>query len=45
MVDIVSTLCGQATFRGYENLQRDYMDREARALGGGFVVVGTNTRR
>ncbi|PPQ95766.1 hypothetical protein CVT26_015853 [Gymnopilus dilepis] len=45
MVDIVSTLCGQATFRGYENLQRDYMDREERALGGGLVVVDTDNRR
>ena len=45
MVDIVSILCGQATFRGYENLQRDYMDREERALGGGLAVVDTDNRR
>lgn len=45
MVDIVSTLCGQATFKGYDTLQRDYMDREEKALGGGFMAVDSGNRR
>ncbi|KAH9487319.1 hypothetical protein JR316_0001392 [Psilocybe cubensis] len=34
MIDITRTLCGQATFRGYEGLQQDYLDREEKAIGG-----------
>jgi len=34
-IDIIRTLCGEATFRGYEYLQQDYLDREERAVGGG----------
>ncbi|KAF8907694.1 hypothetical protein CPB84DRAFT_1768565 [Gymnopilus junonius] len=45
MVDIVCTLCGQATFRGYDTLQRHYMDREEKAFGGGFSRVGDDNRR
>ncbi|KAF8972501.1 hypothetical protein BDZ97DRAFT_1649682 [Flammula alnicola] len=36
MIDIVRKLCGEATFRGYESLQRDYLDREERAVGSRF---------
>ncbi|KDR68787.1 hypothetical protein GALMADRAFT_78068 [Galerina marginata CBS 339.88] len=36
MIDIIQTLCGQATFRGYDALQRDYLDREEKAAGGGY---------
>ncbi|KJA27441.1 hypothetical protein HYPSUDRAFT_131287 [Hypholoma sublateritium FD-334 SS-4] len=33
MADIVRTLCGEATFRGYEALQQDYLDREEKCIG------------
>ncbi|KAF9560292.1 hypothetical protein CPC08DRAFT_708223 [Agrocybe pediades] len=33
-IDLVRNLCGEATFRGYELLQQDYLDREERAIGG-----------
>ncbi|KAF8168489.1 hypothetical protein B0H34DRAFT_816566 [Crassisporium funariophilum] len=36
MAEIVRTLCGEATFAGYESLQRDYLDREERAYGSGL---------
>jgi len=35
MIDIVELLCGEATFQGYELLQRDY-DLEERAIGVAF---------
>ena len=35
VIDIVELLCGEATFQGYELLQRDY-DREERAIGVAF---------
>jgi len=41
MIDIIGTLCGQPTFNGYEAHQRDYLDREERAIGGGLFVVGS----
>lgn len=41
MIDIVGTLCGQATFRGYETLQQDYLDREERAIGGGLIPLNS----
>ncbi|KAF8798312.1 hypothetical protein BYT27DRAFT_7177807 [Phlegmacium glaucopus] len=34
---IVRILCGEASFRGYENLQRDYLDREEKTHGGGLA--------
>ena len=37
MADIVRTLCGEASFRGYENLQKDYLDREEKVHGSGYV--------
>ena len=37
MTDIVRTLCGEASFRGYENLQKDYLDREEKIYGSEFV--------
>ncbi|KIM39015.1 hypothetical protein M413DRAFT_447379 [Hebeloma cylindrosporum] len=36
MIDVVELLCGEATFQGYELLQRDYLDQEERAIGVGF---------
>ncbi|CAA7266341.1 unnamed protein product [Cyclocybe aegerita] len=36
MTEVVRTLCGEATFRGYDSLHQYYLDREERALGGGF---------
>lgn len=33
MADIVRTLCGEATFQGYEALQQDYLDREEKCIG------------
>ena len=37
MADIVRILCGEATFKGYEDLCRDYLDEEEKAYGGGFA--------
>jgi hypothetical protein len=37
MIDVVELLCGEATFQGYELLQRDYLDQEERAIGVGFA--------
>jgi len=39
IADVVRILCGEATFRGYENLQRDYLDREEKVYGSGFVKI------
>jgi len=36
MIDVVELLCGEATFQGYELLQRDYLDQE-RMIGVGFA--------
>ncbi|KAF9475517.1 hypothetical protein BDN70DRAFT_883627 [Pholiota conissans] len=33
MAEIVCTLCGEATFQGYESLHQDYLDREERNVG------------
>jgi hypothetical protein len=34
IADIVGTLCGEASFRGYESLNRDYLDEEEKDHGG-----------
>ena len=37
MADIVATLCGEASFRGYENLNRDFLDKEEKDYGSGLA--------
>ncbi|KIM39011.1 hypothetical protein M413DRAFT_447369 [Hebeloma cylindrosporum] len=37
MVDIVESLCGAATFQGFELLRQDYLDQEERSIGAGFT--------
>jgi len=37
MAEIVATLCGEANFKGYENLNRDYLDKEEKDGGSGLA--------
>jgi len=36
MAMIVRDLCGEKTFRGFDDLQRDFLGREEKAIGGGY---------
>jgi len=36
MAVIVRDLCGEKTFRGFDDLQRDFLGREEKAIGDGF---------
>ena len=35
MAMIVRDLCGEKTFHGFDDLQRDFLGREEKAIGGG----------
>lgn len=34
---LVRDLCGEKTFHGFDDLQRDFLGREEKVIGGGFV--------
>jgi hypothetical protein len=36
MAMIVRDLCGEKSFLGFDDLQRDFLGREEKAIGGGF---------
>ncbi|KAG6817295.1 hypothetical protein H0H87_010637 [Tephrocybe sp. NHM501043] len=40
MAVIIRDLCGEMKFQGFDDFQRDFLDREEKAVGGGYNKIG-----